>query len=156
MESDSPLTTFRKRNVRGAMMEAEGCRISRNDRLHDQGAYQISGERRIGRRYGLHLDLQYRLIRPQQVPSYLNSGKTVDLSSAGIAFETNEALPVGAHVELSISWPVLLNQDHPLKLVISGSVIRSHATLTAVRMERYEFRTLAAHGLRAMAASVPV
>jgi hypothetical protein len=50
-------------------------------------------------------------------------------------------------VELAISWPIMLNDTCPLKLVVIGKVVRSSAALTAVQMERYEFRT---QGVRAM------
>jgi hypothetical protein len=58
-----------------------------------------------------------------------------------------------------VSWPVLLNQSCPLKLVASGRVVRSDQNCTAIRMDRYEFRTqgtrvvqaAGAHPLLAMA-----
>ena len=66
---------------------------------------------------------------------------TIDMSSGGIAFTTNEIFRVGTHLELSVSWPVLLNGDCPMKLVIEGRVLRSAGQLTAIQMERHEFRT---------------
>jgi len=63
------------------------------------------------------------------------------MSSGGILFTATETVKVGAHVELSVSWPVLLNGDCPMKLVIEGRVVRSDGSSTAIRVERHEYRT---------------
>lgn len=73
---------------------------------------------------------------------------TVDLSSAGILFETDRQLPVGLNVELSISWPVLLHNVAPLQLVVMGRVVRAAGRHVAVRMDQHEFRTVAASAER--------
>jgi hypothetical protein len=44
-------------------------------------------------------------------------------------------------VELSMNWPVLLNDSCPMKLMIYGCIIRSSEKGAAVAIERYEFRT---------------
>jgi hypothetical protein len=44
-------------------------------------------------------------------------------------------------VELSVNWPVLLNDSCPMKLMIYGCVARSNQRGAAVIIERYEFRT---------------
>jgi len=44
-------------------------------------------------------------------------------------------------VELSMNWPVLLNDSCPMKLMIYGCVIRTNDRGAAVAIERYEFRT---------------
>jgi hypothetical protein len=63
------------------------------------------------------------------------------MSSSGMSFSTPEPLKVGSFVEVSVSWPVLLNQTCALKLVASGRVVRSDTRGTAIRMDRHEFRT---------------
>ena len=40
-----------------------------------------------------------------------------------------------------MSWPVLLNDSCPMKLMIYGCVVRSNEKGAAVAIERYEFRT---------------
>jgi hypothetical protein len=40
-----------------------------------------------------------------------------------------------------MSWPVLLNDSCPMKLMIYGCIIRSSDKGAAVAIERYEFRT---------------
>jgi hypothetical protein len=100
----------------------------------------ISGDRRGRRRYDLDLDLQYKVIRHYHV-SQTGTGRTINFSGGGVAFQTGDVVKAGSRVELSIAWPVMLNAKCSLKLVITGRVIRSSPELTAVRMERYEFRT---------------
>ena len=103
----------------------------------------IAGDRRQGRRYSIQMELRWRLIRRRKL---LNSGGgcTVDLSSAGIMFDAGRPLPAGLDVELSIAWPVLLNDKSPMQLAVSGRIIRSHGNIVAIRMVQHEFRTVAA------------
>jgi len=80
------------------------------------------------------------------------TGSSLDLSSGGISFSSTEPLRVGSYLELSVSWPVLLNQSCPLKLVASGRVVRSDYNCTAIRLDRYEFRTQGARAMQAAGA----
>ena len=100
----------------------------------------INGDRRSDRRYDIHLELRWKLIRRRRV---LESGvgHTVDLSSGGILFEPGRQLPVGLNVELSIVWPVLLRNLASMQLIVSGRIVRSAANRTAVMMVQHEFRT---------------
>jgi hypothetical protein len=63
------------------------------------------------------------------------------MGSGGILFTTEERLPVGRTVELSVNWPARLDGVCPLKFVAVGRVVRSEENRAAVRIERYEFRT---------------
>ena len=69
------------------------------------------------------------------------TGRTVNISSGGVWFSTENMLTSGMPVELSLSWPVLLNDSCPMKLMIYGCVVRSNERGAAVAIERYEFRT---------------
>ena len=100
----------------------------------------ISGDRRDDRRYGIHLDLRWKLIRRRRVLDS-GTGHTVDLSSGGILFDPGRQLPVGLNVELSIAWPVLLRNVAPLQLIVSGRIVRCSSNRTAVAMVQHEFRT---------------
>ncbi len=68
------------------------------------------------------------------------------MGSGGLLFTTEERLPLGRHVEISMSWPARLGGTCPLKFVATGRVVRSEAGKAAVRIERYEFRTRATSG----------
>ena len=69
------------------------------------------------------------------------SGRTVNISSGGVLFTTQSRLHEGAEVVLAISWPVLLNNLTPIKLVVTGHLIRSDDARAAMRIKKYEFRT---------------
>jgi hypothetical protein len=106
-----------------------------------ESAELIAGDRRQDRRYALHLDCRWKLIRRRRVLDS-GSGNTVDLSSGGLLFDAGRHLPAGLNVEISISWPVLLHSVAPLQLVISGRIVRSNGTMIAIRSVQHEFRTV--------------
>jgi PilZ domain-containing protein len=110
--------------------------------LQEQSVKEISGDRRSRRRYPTDLAVQYKVMKNYLVVGTGN-GKTLSMSSKGIAFTANETFKVGSHLELSVSWPVLLNGSCGMKLVVEGKVVRSNGESTAIRMDRYEFRTQA-------------
>jgi hypothetical protein len=112
---------------------------------------EICGDRRNRRRYNINLRLQYKLFIQGHV-AQTGAGKTVNLSGGGVACELDETLQPDSSIELAIAWPVLLNRTCPLKLVVTGKVVRSNAALTAIRIERYEFRTQGSQPLRVVTA----
>jgi hypothetical protein len=85
--------------------------------------------------------------------SISGTGTTLNMGSGGILFTTEERLPVGRTVELSVNWPARLDGTCPLQFVATGRVIRSEEKQAAVRIDRYEFKTRSASGL---AAAVPI
>jgi len=101
----------------------------------------INGDRRRDRRYGIHLDLRWKLIRRRRVLE-TGVGQTVDLSSGGILFVSGHTLPVGLNVELAITWPVLLRNEAPMQLIVAGRIVRTSESGTAVEMVQHEFRTM--------------
>jgi hypothetical protein len=100
----------------------------------------IGGDRRSDRRYDLRLNLRWKLIRRRRILE-IGTGRTVDFSSGGVLFETERSMPIGLNVELSIAWPVLLHNTAQLQLVVSGRIVRSEGTRTAIQMTQHEFRT---------------
>ena len=75
------------------------------------------------------------------------SGTTLNISSRGILFTTAEKLPVGSRVDLSINWPVCLEDTCPLQLVVTGHVVRAESKQAVVRIDHYEFKTRGLNGL---------
>jgi hypothetical protein len=65
------------------------------------------------------------------------------MGSGGVAFSTEHALKPGAFVELSISWPVLLDDSCPMRLIVFGRVLRSQNHNAVCTIDKYEFRTAA-------------
>jgi hypothetical protein len=74
------------------------------------------------------------------------------MGSGGILFTTEDRLPVGRTVELSVNWPARLDGTCPLQFVATGRVVRSEDSRAAVRIDRYEFKTRRVSGLAASAA----
>jgi hypothetical protein len=64
----------------------------------------------------------------------------LDISSGGVFLKTHQILPVGKRIQVFINWPVLLDQRCPLRLVITGKVLRSDEAGAAVRKLRYDFK----------------
>jgi hypothetical protein len=98
-----------------------------------------SVDRRGTARFPLRQEVRYKLAHGSVVT--VGSGKTVNIGSRGVLFTTEHSLPIGRTVEVSIHWPALLDGTCPLKVVVSGEVIRSQADRAAVRIKKYEFRT---------------
>jgi hypothetical protein len=69
------------------------------------------------------------------------SGTTLNISSGGILFTTEEALPMGRLIEISVNWPARLGGYCPLNFVVVGRIVRSDEARAAVRIQRYEFKT---------------
>jgi|SRR5579862_4944454 len=99
-----------------------------------------SAERRSRRRFLIGQDISYRCLSGKRLPGV---GKVLDISSRGVYFTTDDTLHPGTPIELSVSWPALLNHTCLLKLMVFGSVVRSEANAAAVKIEHYEFRTRA-------------
>ncbi len=97
-------------------------------------------ERRAKRRFLIEQEVRYKMLYGQRIAE-TGSGKTVNISSGGIWFTTEALLTSGMPIELSMTWPVLLNDSCPMKLMIYGCVVRSNERGAAVAIERYEFRT---------------
>jgi hypothetical protein len=67
-------------------------------------------------------------------------GNTTELSSHAVHFTTDCQIEREASVELSIDWPMLLDGQTPLKLVVKGTVIRHDQGTVVVSVQRFEFR----------------
>ena len=96
-------------------------------------------DRRSGRRYALSLPLTFKVFRRRLL--ILCGTGTLDISSRGAAFTNEYSLALGTSVELSIAWPALLYGATHVKLVINGTVVGSCGEVTALEIDRYEFRT---------------
>ena len=97
-------------------------------------------ERRVKRRFHIDQEVKYKMLYGQRIAE-TGVGRTTNISSGGVWITTESMLTSGLPVELSMSWPVLLNDSCPMKLMIYGCVVRSNEKGAAVAIERYEFRT---------------
>ncbi len=113
---------------------------------------KIAGDRRLSRRYDLRLPLQYHLSLKGE-PTRSGSGLSLDVSTSGVSFRSRRPLPVGAHIEIVVNWPVRYGDVYPIDLQVTGFVVRSDDNRTAVRMTSHKFRVaqVAAEPVRATA-----
>jgi hypothetical protein len=98
--------------------------------------------RRAKVRFPIHRELWYKMLESDPIVKS-GMGETLDMASGGLAFQIDRALQAGAILELSISWPVLLENGCPMRLIVSGRVVRNWGRKSACIVNRYEFRTQA-------------
>ena len=104
-------------------------------------------EKRMKRRFPLEQEVRYKMLYGQRMAE-TGSGTTTNISSSGVWFNTVNTLSAGMPIEISMNWPVLLNDMCPMKLMMYGCVVRSDEKGAAVVIERYEFRTQGLRGLQ--------
>lgn len=105
-------------------------------------AVMKSIERREKIRFPTQRELRYKLLDGEKLVAS-GSGSTCNMSSGGVAFEPDRPLRVGAFVELSISWPVQLDNGCPMRLIVFGKVLRTGLNRAVCTVENHEFRTQA-------------
>ena len=99
-------------------------------------------ERRSADRFPIEREVRYKVLskRGPGEPEE-GVGTTINISSNGVLFTTDQALIPGKRLELSISWPAELDNRCQLKLVAKGRVARLEEGRAAVEIQQYEFRT---------------
>jgi hypothetical protein len=75
------------------------------------------------------------------------SGRTTEITSEIVRFSSFERLaPEATELELSIHWPVALQDGTKLQLVLHGKAIWDGAVFGGMRITKHEFRTRATKG----------
>jgi hypothetical protein len=97
-------------------------------------------ERRGSDRFPMERDVKFKVIN-RKTGEETGVGKTINMSSNGVLFETEQNILPGRRVEMTISWPAQLNNTCPLKLVARGRIVRVENGRAAVEIQQYEFRT---------------
>lgn len=95
-------------------------------------------ERRSRQRFPLALAVEYRLLGKGR---RRGSGKTRNISSSGVLLEVTDRQSLSGSIELTVSWPCLLDDECALKLVVKGRVVRSEGSDIAIQSIQHEFRT---------------
>ena len=99
-------------------------------------------ERRHSDRFPIEREIRYRVLN-KRGGDEAGDGKTVNMSSAGILFTTENMVLPGRRLDVSITWPAQLNNKCALKLVARGRVVRFEEGRAAMEIQQYEFRTAA-------------
>jgi c-di-GMP-binding flagellar brake protein YcgR len=102
-----------------------------------------NADRRHSDRFTIEREVRYRVLN-KRGGEEAGEGKTINISSSGVLFTTEQMLLPGRRLELSISWPAQLNTKCALKLVARGRVIRFEDGRAAIEIQQYEFRTQSA------------
>lgn len=99
-----------------------------------------ANERRTKFRFAIQRDLRYKMAEDGVVVA-AGAGQTINMGSGGVAFVTEQPLTPGAYVEISISWPVLLDESLPMRLIVFGRILRCGGRKAVASIDKYEFRT---------------
>ncbi len=97
-------------------------------------------DRRSAIRFPIKSHLRWVVLNRKTGP-LTGSGETVNVSSAGFAFRSNVPLLPGYRLEMDVDWPAELDGHVPMKLVVTGKVIRVDGDIVCVTVDRREFRT---------------
>lgn len=99
-------------------------------------------DRRTKFRFPILREMRYKLLRDGSIIGSGN-GQTMNMGSGGVAFAIERDIEPETYVELSISWPVLLDDNCPMRLIVFGRVVHSSMGRCACTVDKYEFRTQA-------------
>ena len=123
---------------------------------HRNSRQDRGSDRRTSKRFAIQQEILYKILDHRSAFPESGSGKTLDISSGGMLFETKQRLRAGKRVEVSVNWPAMLDGACPLKLVALGRVVRAEDNRAAMHIEQHEFRTRRNKELPAPEAEKPV
>jgi len=96
-------------------------------------------DRRSKRRFSLRMGIWYRPAG-LSLPVIWTAGESLNVSSTGMLFSGPDTVLPGQKIEALIDWPARLNNRADLWLALEGVIVRSADEMTAMRVNRYEFR----------------
>ena len=105
-----------------------------------QDTEKKAAERRNNARFPCRLAVSYQTLE-HPILSGQGTSETLNISSKGILFTSNEKFEAGQLVQVSLDWPARLENQVPLKLVAEGRIVRNNNGQTAMTIDKYEFRT---------------
>jgi hypothetical protein len=99
-------------------------------------------ERRSADRFPIQREVRFKILSKRTAGEPEEGvGTTINISSNGVLFTTDQVLAPGRRLELAISWPAELDNRCQLKLIARGRVARQEQGQAAVEIQQYEFRT---------------
>jgi hypothetical protein len=101
---------------------------------------KAAAERRNNARFPIPLAVSYQTLE-HPILSGQGTSETLNISSKGLLFTSNEHFHAGQLVQVSLDWPARLENQIPLKLVAEGRIVRNSNGQTAMTIDKYEFRT---------------
>jgi hypothetical protein len=106
------------------------------------GMSENQPDRRSAKRLSIEREVQFRVLSRRDGEAE-GTGQTLNMSSSGVLFTTDQTLLPGRRLELAISWPAHLDNRCALKLVARGRVVRFEGNAAAFEIMQHEFRTKA-------------
>ena len=101
-----------------------------------------TNDRRTNSRFQIRRELRYKVLGKGKGKALQSgAGSTVDIGSGGVAFHADQPLAPGTSIELSISWPALLDEVCPMRLSVVGLILRVDGLQAVCTVDRHEFRT---------------
>ena len=91
------------------------------------------------RHYPLTLPTHYKVYRGNGVVES-GSGETLSIGARSVLFRAEHALEIGLRVDLSIEWPMLLDNRVPLQLCVEGEIALCAGKRVLVRALHYDFK----------------
>lgn len=101
-------------------------------------------DRRDSDRFPIEREVRYKVLGKRS--DEIGVGKTLNISSSGILFTKEHLLVPGKRLEITVNWPVSLNNKCNLNLIARGRVVRTDRGRAAIKIQQYEFRTAAQPG----------
>lgn len=99
-----------------------------------------STDRRTNARFPCRLAVTYQALE-HPFFSGVATSETLNISSKGLLFATEQPLQPGQLLQVSVDWPARLENQVPLKLVAEGRIVRNLNGYAAMSIDKYEFRT---------------
>ena len=116
------------RSVEGALKHADA-----------EAEKKAEAERRKNGRFPCRLAVSYQTLE-HPILSGQGTSETLNISSKGLLFTSNEQFQAGQLVQVSLDWPARLENQIPLKLVAEGRIVRNANGQTAMTIDKYEFQ----------------
>src|ERR1017187_7030750 len=99
-----------------------------------------AAERRATRRFALEQEVSYKVLDHRAAVPEGGAGKTLDISSKGVLFETEQRLRPGKRVEVSVNWPAQWGGGGPMKFVAVGGLAGPDERRAELPREHDDFR----------------
>ena len=115
-------------------------RRAAHSELVEAGGSWVTLGRRKAQRFPIELDVCYTTLS-RQSEGLTGMGKTINISSSGVLFTSQHELPIGTRLEVSMLWPMKLNEKCGLNLVGAGRVVRQSRGQLALQFQEWQFRT---------------
>ena len=104
-----------------------------------QSIRRYGKDKRGAVRYDVAKRLEYRIMDGESAFSW-KQGAVHNMSATGVLIELAESLPVGCILEVAMDWPGLYHGKAAVRLVLCGSVVRTHGRTVAMRILSHQFR----------------